>query len=75
MGVTVHTFHLLRKLGKVFLSFSNLDKSGTTVKETLDESLTFLNSFHGEVVFNNVGIKESFGSGSFGSSLLDLGVS
>jgi len=59
----------------VFLSFSNLDKSGTTVKETLDEDLTFFNSFCGEVVFNNVGIKESFGSGSFGSSLLDLGVS
>lgn len=59
----------------MFLSFSNLDKSGTTVKETLDEDLTFFNSFRGEVVFNNVGIKESFGSGSFGSSLLDLGVS
>lgn len=59
----------------MFLSFSDLDKGGTTVKETLDEDLTFFNSFSGEVVFNNVGIKESFSSGSFGSSLLDLGVS
>jgi len=75
MGVTVHTFHLFLELVKMFLSFSNLDHSGTTGEETLDESLTFLDSFHGEVVFNNVGVEESFSSGSFGSSLLDLGVS
>jgi len=75
MSVTVHTFHLFLELVKMFLSFSNLDHSGTTGEETKDESLTFFNSFSSEVVFNNVGVKESFSNGSFFSSLLDLGVS
>lgn len=75
MGVTVHTFHLFWELAKMFLSFSNLDQGSTTGDETLDKNLTFLDSGHGEVVFNNVTVKEFFSSGSFGSSLLNLGVS
>jgi len=74
MGVTVHTFHLFWELGKMFLSFSNLDHGGTTGEETIDENLTFSDGVKGEVVFNNSFVKESFSSGSIGSSLLNLGV-